>query len=292
MVWSSSGPTYNVAAMTSLGPQKSPRVVVFGNEKGGTGKSTLAMHLAVALLNRGLKVATIDLDARQGTISRYVGNRRLYAERTGQPVPMPEHIALDMSPHQIIEADLENALRHVAHCSAVIIDTPGHDSALSQVGHTYADVLVTPINDSLIDLDVLAHVDPIKQTIHRPSHYSERVWKAKQARAKRDGGSMDWVVVRNRLGQLDARNKKLMARLVGELSKRIGFRVAEGIHERVIYRELFLDGLTAEDLAMLADRREVAMTHVAARQEIRNLMRALGLPDQLETGFISSAHGG
>lgn len=278
--------------MTSFGPQKSPRIIVFGNEKGGTGKSTLAMHLAVALLDRGLTVATIDLDARQGTISRYINNRRLYAERTGQPVPMPEHIALDMSPHQIIEADLAAALSHVAHCAAVIIDTPGHDSALSQVGHTYADMLVTPINDSLIDLDVLAHVDPIKQTIHRPSHYAERVWKAKQARAKRDGGSMDWVVVRNRLGQLDARNKKLMARLVTELSKRIGFRVAEGIHERVIYRELFLDGLTAEDLAMLADRREVAMSHVAARQEIRNLMRALGLPDQLETGLISTAHGG
>ena len=278
--------------MTSFGPHNSPRVVVFGNEKGGTGKSTLAMHLAVALLDRGLKVATIDLDARQGTISRYVSNRRLFAARTGHAIPMPEHIALEMTPQQNVEADLANALGQVAHCAVVIIDTPGHDSALGQAGHTYADVLVTPINDSLIDLDVLANVDPHKQTIHRPSHYAERVWKAKQARAKRDGGSMDWVVVRNRLGQLDARNKKLMARLVGELAKRIGFRVAEGIHERVIYRELFLDGLTAEDLATLADRREVAMSHIAARQEIRNLMRALGLPDQLDTGLISTTHGG
>jgi len=278
--------------MSALSSKTSPRIVVFGNEKGGTGKSTLAMHLAVALLNRGLSVATIDLDARQGTISRYVANRRLFAERTGQPVPMPEHLALHMSPHQIIEQDMANALDHVAHCAAVIIDTPGHDSALAQVGHSYADVLVTPINDSLIDLDVLAHVDPQKQTIHRPSHYAERVWKAKQARAKRDGGSMDWVVVRNRLGQLDARNKKLMARLVADLAKRIGFRVAEGIHERVIYRELFLDGLTAEDLAVLADRRDVAMSHVAARQEIRNLMRALGLPETLDTGLLSTAHRG
>jgi chromosome partitioning protein len=256
-----------------------PRVIVFGNEKGGTGKSTLAMHLAVALLNRGLKVATIDLDARQGTISRYVANRRLYAERTGAAIPMPEHRALDMSPHQIIETDLANALSHVAGCAIVIIDTPGHDGALSQAGHTYADVLVTPINDSLIDLDVLAHVDPHKQTIHRPSHYSERVWKAKQARAKRDGGSMDWIVVRNRLGQLEARNKKLMQRLVGDLAKRIGFRMADGIHERVIYRELFLEGLTAEDLAILADTRDVSMSHVAARQEIRNLIRVLGLSE-------------
>ena len=270
--------------------QTPPRVIVFGNEKGGTGKSTLAMHLTVALLNRGVRVATFDLDARQGTFSRYIANRRQFAERTGNPVPMPEHLALAPAPHQVLETALDDALAHVAHCQAVVIDTPGHDSTLSQVGHTYADVLVTPINDSLIDLDVLALVDPIKQAIQRPSHYSERVWKAKQARAKRDGGSMDWVVVRNRLGQLDARNKKLMAKLVADLAKRIGFRVAEGIHERVIYRELFLDGLTAEDLATLVNSRDVAMSHVAARQEIRNLMTALGLTD--DAGVISHASTG
>ena len=274
--------------MTAFHLPKTPRIIVFGNEKGGTGKSTLAMHLAVALLNRGMKVATIDLDARQGTLSRYIANRRLFAQRSGNPVPMPEHLALDMSPHQIVEQDLAAALSHTTCCDAVVVDTPGYDSQLSQAGHGYADVLVTPINDSLIDLDVIAHVDPHKQTINRPSHYAERVWKAKQARAKRDGGSMDWVVVRNRLGQLDARNKKLMARLVADLSKRIGFRVAEGIHERVIYRELFLDGLTAEDLATLSGRREAAMSHVAARQEIRNLMRALGLAEPLETPLVST----
>ncbi len=276
-------------ARDSIKSGPTPRIVVFGNEKGGTGKSTLAMHLAVALLNRGLKVATIDLDARQGTISRYIANRRLYGERTGDPVPMPEHVALAMSPHQIVEADLANTLSHLAGCAVVIIDTPGHDSALAQAGHAYADVLVTPINDSLVDLDVLAHVDPRRQTILKPSHYAERVWKAKQARARRDGGSIDWVVVRNRLGQLDARNKKLMARLVDELAKRVGFRIAEGIHERVVYRELFLDGLTAEDLAMLANRREIAMSHVAARQEIRNLMRVLGLPVALESALVSQS---
>ncbi len=264
---------YNVCRMISTNPQKPPRIVVFGNEKGGTGKSTLAMHLTVALLNRGLSVATIDLDARQGTISRYVANRRQYALR--QSVPMPEHAALDTQDN--MEAELAAILDRTQHCAMVIIDTPGHDGALSQIGHSYADVLVTPINDSLIDLDVLAHVDPHKQTIQRPSHYSERVWKAKQIRAKRDGGSMDWVVVRNRLGQLEARNKKLMGKLVNDLAKRIGFRVADGIHERVVYRELFLDGLTAEDLAALANTRDVAMSHVAARQEIRNLMHVLGL---------------
>lgn len=252
-----------------------PRIIVLGNEKGGTGKSTLAMHLSVALLNRGLAVATIDLDARQGTISRYIANRRQFTQRTGQTVPMPVHAALDVTEN--MESALADALDKAKDCAVVVIDTPGHDSALSQIGHSYADVLVTPINDSLIDLDVLAIVDPHKQTIQRPSHYSERVWKAKQVRARRDGGSMDWVVVRNRLGQLDARNKRLMGKLVAELARRIGFRVADGIHERVVYRELFLDGLTAEDLAALESTHGVAMSHVAARQEIRNLIAALGL---------------
>jgi chromosome partitioning protein len=274
--------------MTGIHP-RTPRVVVFGNEKGGTGKSTLAMHLTVALLNRGLKVGSIDLDARQGTLSHYIANRQHYVGRTGDPLPMPTHVAIGANPQQTDEAEVASVLDRMADQDVVIVDTPGHDSALSQVGHSYADILVTPLNDSLIDLDVLARVDALKQSIARPSHYAERVWKAKQVRASRDGGSMDWVVVRNRLGQLAARNKALMSKLIGDLSKRIGFRLADGIHERVVYRELFLDGLTAEDLAMLAKNKDVAMSHVAARQEIRNLMRVLGLPESLETGMVSRA---
>jgi chromosome partitioning protein len=277
--------------MNSARHPGSPRIVVFGNEKGGTGKSTLAMHLTVSLLNRGLKVATIDLDARQGTLSRYVNNRRLFAERHTSALPMPTHIAIAMTPGQSDELEVTRALDTLRGNAVIVIDTPGHDSSLSQAGHTFADVLVTPVNDSLIDLDVLAHVDPAKQTISRPSHYAERVWKAKQTRAARDGGTMDWVVVRNRLGQLAARNKRLMGDLLAQLAKRIGFRLAEGIFERVVYRELFLDGLTVEDLATLSDQRAVAMSHVAARQEMRNLMHALGLPEQLEAPMVSTARG-
>ena len=266
-----------------------PRVIVFGNEKGGTGKSTLAMHTIVALLNRGFKVGTIDLDARQGTLSRYIANRRQFAQRTGNPLPMPIHTSIAPAPGQVDEMALMQTLDSMSGQQIIVIDTPGHESVLSLAGHTFADVLVTPVNDSLIDLDVIGHVDPVKQAISRPSHYAEQVWKAKQARAKRDGGSIDWVVVRNRLGQLDARNKRLMAKLLAELSKRIGFRLAEGIYERVIYRELFLEGLTAEDLATLSDTRAVAMSHVAARQEMRNLLQALGLPEQVDAPTVALA---
>lgn len=261
-----------------------PKVIVFGNEKGGTGKSTLAMHVAAALAVRGLKVATIDLDAGQGTLSRYVANRASFAERTGRAVVQWPHTPILPAPFQDgDEAELAKTLGGCADRDAVIIDTPGHDSALSLTGHSYADIIVTPLNDSLIDLDVLADVDPIKKSIAKPSRYSERAWKAKQLRARRDGGRIDWVVVRNRLGQLDAKNKRLVGELVDALAKRIGFRVAQGIAERVIYREMFLDGLTVEDLATLDARGQLAMSHVAARAELRALLGALGLPEQLET---------
>jgi chromosome partitioning protein len=246
------------------------------------------MHLVVALLQRGLTVGVIDLDARQGTITRYIANRRRFAERKGAAIPMPTHVPLLSAPNQNDEMELDKSIASLGGNDVIVIDTPGHDSALSQLGHARADILVTPINDSLIDFDVLALVEPERVTVARPSHYAERVWKAKQLRAKRDGGSIDWVVVRNRLGHLDARNKRQVGKLLGELSKRIGFRLADGICERVIYRELFLDGLTAEDLATLSKGKAVAMSHVAARQEMRALVQALGLNLPAEETYLDA----
>lgn len=270
-------------------PMSTPRVVVFGNEKGGTGKSTLAMHLAVALMNRGFSVATVDLDARQGTLSKYVANRKRYAERTGHPIPLPTHHAINSRTDETgYEMELPRVLAAAGDSHVVVMDTPGFDSVLSQLGHSWADVIVTPMNDSLIDLDVMSDVDPLRHTIVRPSHYAERVWRAKQLRARRDGGSIDWVVIRNRLGQLEARNKRLVAKLLSELSRRIGFRLADGIAERVVYRELFLDGLTVEDMAALSKDGALAMSHVAARQELRALMLALGLAETLELKQVSA----
>ena len=276
--------------MTLVGATGRPHIIVFGNTKGGTGKSTLAMHLAVALLSRGLRVATFDLDGGQGTLTRYVGNRTEYAERREVSIALFEHHTL--APTNTLEeskTEFVRALHEVKNYDIVVIDTPGHDNPLAQFAHTYADIIVTPINDSLIDLDVLAVVDPKKRLIQRPSHYAERVWKAKQDRAARDGGSIDWVVVRNRMGQLDARNKRLVGRLLNGLAKRIGFRIADGIGERVIYRELFLDGLTVEDLAALKSASSLAVSHIAARQELRSLIQTLGLQSLIEIEQASAA---
>src|SRR5437868_11157748 len=70
---------------------QSAHVVVLGNEKGGSGKSTTALHIAVALLKAGQRVATIDLDCRQQSFTRYLDNRRAWAQRTGLNLELPVH---------------------------------------------------------------------------------------------------------------------------------------------------------------------------------------------------------
>ncbi|MBW7849833.1 MAG: AAA family ATPase [Rhodospirillales bacterium] len=267
--------------MTATGRPGNAHIIVVGNEKGGTGKSTVSMHLTVGLLHRGLSVATIDLDARQATLSRYIENRRNNPKAVAAGLAVPEHVAIRASEDRAgDEGRLREAIARLraAH-DVVLIDTPGSDNYLSRVGHSYADTLVTPLNDSLIDLDVLAAVDPATMRILRPSHYSEMVWETKKQRALRgERGTVDWVVMRNRLSSLDARNKRDMHDLLETLSRRIGFRTVAGLGERVVYRALFLDGLTLLDLRDGDLGHGLSLSHVAARQELRALLHALDLP--------------
>ncbi len=266
-------------------------VLVIGNEKGGSGKSTTALHIAVALMGEGSRVATLDLDARQGTLSRYIENRAAYAARKGIDPAMPIHAAVPLSTlpdRAAAEADekarFEAALAPVlAAADFVIVDTPGSDTHLSRTAHVWADTLLTPLNDSFIDLDLLARVDPDTLKVVRPSIYAEAVWKQRQLRAIQGGRPVDWVVMRNRLSSLAARNKRDMGSVIEALAKRVGFRVAAGLSERVIYKELFLSGLTLLDLkrAQLGEKDggpSLTLSHVAARQEVRDLVTALNLP--------------
>jgi chromosome partitioning protein len=261
-------------------------VLVIGNEKGGSGKSTTALHIAVLLMGEGARVATLDLDARQGTLSRYMENRAAYVRRKGIDLPLPLHASVQLStaPDRAgmeadekarFEAALEPAL---ATADFVVIDTPGSDTYLSRLAHTWADTLLTPLNDSFIDLDLLARIEPDNLKIVRPSIYAEQVWKQRQIRAVQGGRPVDWIVIRNRLSSLAARNKRDMGMVLDALSKRIGFRIASGLTERVIYKELFLNGLTLLDLKRGQGGVTLTMSHVAARQEVRDLVAALNLP--------------
>lgn len=262
-------------------------VIVVGNEKGGSGKSTTSMHLAIGLMMQGYTVATIDVDGRQGTLSRYIANREMFNKKLGRDYPVPEHHRA--AAHRIegmtdSEQDAEKErLQLLIEGAAfnhdmVVIDTPGAANKLSFLAHTYADTLITPMNDSFVDLDGLAHMDGQSAEIKGPSHYSEAIWEAKKVKAQRDGGSIDWVVMRNRLTNLDAYNKREVERAIRDLSKRLGFRVLPGFSERVIFRELFLVGLTILDLKQAAGGAPLSRSHVAARDEVFSIIDGLNLP--------------
>ncbi len=252
-------------------------IVVIGNEKGGSGKSTTAMHIATALLYEGRRVGVIDLDLRQRSLGRYLENRRIRAERTGVSLPMPEE-GRPLDEGEPAER-LEAALAAVARAEIVVIDCPGAHTPLAQLAHSLANTLVTPLNDSFVDFDLLARVDPVSGRIVGPSVYAEMVWQARQARAAAGLKPIDWVVLRNRLAAQAMHNKRKMAAALDELARRIGFRVGPGLGERVIFRELFPQGLTLLDLGGATRGGEgLTLSQVAARQELRALVAALRLP--------------
>jgi len=119
----------------------------------------------------------------------------------------------------------------------VIIDTPGGDSAMSRAAHAQADLIVTPMNDSFVDFDVLGHVDPVTLDLQKPSIYSETVWEARKTRALTgQRQALDWIVLRNRLASVEARNRKRVDERLAALSRRVGFRLGSGLRDRVIYR--------------------------------------------------------
>jgi len=260
-------------------------VVVLGNEKGGSGKSTTAMHLAVALLKSGSRVGTIDLDSRQRTLTHYVENRRDWLEKNDIALEMPEHYSIERSLQDSVSLNEEReftafaeAVRELeGNVDVIIIDTPGTDSYLSRLGHSMADTLVTPLNDSFVDLDVLAELDSDTLEYRQPSAYGRMVRDARSRREAADGGVIEWVVLRNRLAPINARNQRNVADGLEKIAEVLGFRLAEGLGERVIFRELYLCGLTVFDHLSGGGMPMPSISHVTARQEVRRLARALGL---------------
>ena len=267
--------------------QSSTHVVVLGNEKGGSGKSTTAMHVAVALMNVGQRVATIDLDSRQKSFTHYVENRRAWAKHAGLDLKVPVHFcvargsALRLDENEAIEfSGFAEAVTAVEKSHEfVVVDTPGTDSYLTRLAHSMADTLITPLNDSFVDFDVLGTVDGANYEVTGESHYAEMVRNARRQRRLIDGTRMDWIVVRNRLSMLGSRNKRLVGEGLGVLGTRLGFRAIDGLAERVIYREFFPRGLTALDNldeATLGTRPN--LSHVTARSEVMGVIEALKLP--------------
>lgn len=260
-------------------------IIVVGNEKGGAGKSTVSMHVATALARMGKTVSALDLDLRQKTFGRYSENRKAFMAQSDIDLPSPHYHELPevdqstLSPGEnVFDRRLSEAVASLEPDSDfIVIDCPGSHTRLSQVAHSLADTLITPLNDSFVDFDLLAHVDSDGLKILRPSVYSEMVWNARQLRAQAGLKPIDWIVVRNRVGAQAMVNKEKMGAALDNLAKRIGFRVAPGFNERVIFRELFPRGLTLLDLKDVGVK-QLNISNIAARQELRDLIVALKLP--------------
>lgn len=253
-----------------------PHKIVYANEKGGTGKSTTAVHTAIALAYQGAKVAALDLDPRQRTLHRYLENRAETERRRGITLPNARFGVFTGATLEELDAQ---AAELAEGADFLIFDTPGRDDPFARHVATEADTLVTPLNDSFVDFDLIGQVDAETFKVRRLSFYAELIWEARKKRAMttitEKRREMDWVVVRNRTQHTEARNMKRLDQALTELSKRVGFRIASGLSERVIYRELFPSGLTLLDKGHLG---ELGTSHLVARQELRALISALALP--------------
>ena len=259
------------------------RCIVVGNEKGGSGKSTTVINLVFGLMDRGHSVICADLDFRQKTLSRFLECRVAYAEATGQQLCMPDQRRFSPSALGAVatargaELSRFDAFVKGLHGGAdyIVIDTPGNDTILGAHAHSHADVLVTPINDSFIDLDVIARLSPLDLHVTGPGHYTESVWEQRSLKQARDKSDTEWIVLRNRLGTLESNNKRSMDTVMQELVERFEFKALQGFGERVIFRELFLKGLTLFDVAASDGDSRRTMSHVAAKHEVRNLLGAV-----------------
>lgn len=266
---------------------KSAHVIVIGNEKGGSGKSTTAVNIIVALMKAGHRVASIDTDSRQLSLTRYIENRSRFSRQSGIQLDVPTHFSAQLEEGEVIAevearefaAFAEIVDRLGARFDFVVIDTPGNDSYRMRLSHAMADTLVTPVNDSFVDLDVLGRIDGATMAVRNASQYAELVLETRRNRAMAGQPPLNWIVVRNRISTLSSRNQKKVIAGLKALAAMLDFRVADGISERVIFREFFPLGLTAFDPldpAVLGVR--PTMSHVAARREIRELIENLHLP--------------
>lgn len=256
--------------------EKKAHVIVLSNEKGGTGKSTISMHLAIRLMQEGFSVATFDLDGRQGSLSKYIENRKKFCAQQNIHLPIPDHtrVYLEENPYLITQARetlSSQILQKKNNYDAIIIDTPGTKNYLFEESHKYADTVITPISDSLIDLNVIADIDYQTGRILKPGPYSNFIWDIKKYLATQNKPYLNWIVCGNKLSNYKSKNKTAIFSHLERLSKLYGFRLFPGLKDRVIYKELFLEGLTVLDLNTESLKCKMTISHIAAKREITAL---------------------
>lgn len=262
--------------MSNESENKKAHIITISNEKGGTGKSTISMHLAIKLMQEGFSVATFDLDGRQGSLSKYIDNRKKYCEAKGLSLPIPNHTRISPEDnHYLIPPAREKLALQIYDAAtkydAIIIDTPGTKNYLFEEAHKFSDTVITPISDSLVDLNVLADIDYENERIRMPGHYANFIWDTKKYLASQGKSYLNWIVTGNKLSSYNSKNKALVFSYLEKIAKLYGFRFITGLRDRVIYKELFLEGLTVLDMQENSLKMKMTISHLAAKREIKAL---------------------
>jgi chromosome partitioning protein len=258
-----------------LGLARKSHIIVFANEKGGVGKSTTAFHTCIALCNKGLRVAALDVDLRQLTFDRALNARLESARDFGVELAGPQQILLAQS----TEAELETKIRMAQIDNAfIVIDVGGHDSPIARRAISMADTIVTPVNDSFIDLDMLGRIDPRTGELKTLGAFARLVEHLKEPGVARRERALDWVVMQNRMRSLATKNERKVVDALAAIAPVAGFRLVPGLRERVVYRELFPLGLTLFDIDQIP---QLGRAQPAAREEIFDMLDALNLKTEV-----------
>lgn len=245
-------------------------IILFANEKGGVGKSTLAFNTAVRLSNRGHRVLAVDLDRRQRSLSRSIENRHGTAVCLGLDLPTPRVCAPSLPSTAML---LQEIMRVGNQCDIIVIDAPGHDNPVVRRAMAIADTIVTPVNASFFDLDMLAHFDPVSQEIRSPAMFARTVLDLREELARREMRKPDWIVAKNRIRGSETSQLARTDAQLNRIAEHFDLRVVDGLRERVGYRGLLQYGLVETDLKSIPQMQGVRLRHTGEMDHLIDDLR-------------------
>jgi chromosome partitioning protein len=117
------------------------KVITVAQQKGGAGKTTVAIHIALALHAAGRRVALVDIDP-QGSLTRWAELRR---QSLGADAGPPVHSVAGWR----ASSEIDRLKRAV---DFVVVDSPPHAQTDAKTVIRAADLVVVPVQPSALDL--------------------------------------------------------------------------------------------------------------------------------------------